>query len=100
MRHKAFRFRPACDVVLLKDVVSIAPWGVGHGNGNTSATIMANGYNDTVCLDHGACKRRFDSLIEAHRKGELASLRASVTEEEYAERQQLLTDITSRVRVC
>ncbi|DAZ94020.1 TPA: hypothetical protein N0F65_001631 [Lagenidium giganteum] len=43
------------------------------------------------------CKRRFDTLVATFKREELLSLRASGTEEEYSEREQLLTNVVSLV---
>ncbi|DAZ98196.1 TPA: hypothetical protein N0F65_005328 [Lagenidium giganteum] len=72
----------------------LSPWSVKHGQTTQvwHATVHGIGAITDV-LDGGACKRRFDTLLIAFRKAELASLRASGSEEAYAEREQLLTDI-------
>ncbi|DBA05371.1 TPA: hypothetical protein N0F65_007533, partial [Lagenidium giganteum] len=103
-RKKAFRFRPAHDIVLLKDVLSHSPWAAGHGKvtdawagvaRTTSATIKASGTDLVHDLDHGACKRRFDNIMDAFRRGEPFSLRSSGSEEDYQERARLLTDVNA-----
>ncbi|DAZ95428.1 TPA: hypothetical protein N0F65_006318 [Lagenidium giganteum] len=103
-RKKAFRFRPAHDIVLLKDVLSHSPWAAGHGKvtaawagvaRTTSATIKVSGTDLVHDLDRGACKRRFENIMDAFRRGELFSLRSSGSEEDYEERARLLTDVNA-----
>ena len=53
-------------------------------------------YGDAI-TDTG-CRVRFDDLLSAFRKAATASLRASGTEEEYEERDELLQDIHDLVR--
>ncbi|ETV91142.1 hypothetical protein H310_14154 [Aphanomyces invadans] len=52
-----------------------------------------------MCITHGdtltavSCRKRFDDFIVAFKEDKLNSLRASGTEEEYNEREQLMQDI-------
>nr|CCA14346.1 AlNc14C3G453 [Albugo laibachii Nc14] len=64
-----------------------------EGNNEISPANGLIGSGSTFHVNHIACKRRFDTLIDAHRRGDLESLRASGSEEECCEREQLLMDI-------
>ncbi|DBA00690.1 TPA: hypothetical protein N0F65_003619 [Lagenidium giganteum] len=100
-RKKGFRFKPSHDVILVKEVMRLSPWSVKHGQTtqvwHATSVAVSEALHVigaiTDVLDGGACKRRFDTLLEAFRKAELVSLRTSGSEEAYAEREQLLTDI-------
>ncbi|DAZ94175.1 TPA: hypothetical protein N0F65_004889 [Lagenidium giganteum] len=76
----------------------LSPWSVKYGQTTQvwHATASDTATDGTDVLDGGACKRRFDTLLEAFCKAELDSLRASGSDEAYDEREQLLTDILSR----
>ncbi|DBA04234.1 TPA: hypothetical protein N0F65_009469 [Lagenidium giganteum] len=103
-RRKACRFKPCHDVYLLRDVAVAQPWAAGHGHvtyawgeiaTNTSTAISNNDEGEGVSLDHASCKRRFDILMEVFKKGELDSLHASGSDEDFDEGQPLLTGIAN-----
>ena len=74
---KCVRFRPAYDILLLREVVAKQPedkvsWDTVVQNVNVA--IAENQPGQAVTLR--ACKARLRTLTDAHRKDEMASLRA------------------------
>ncbi|RHY20134.1 hypothetical protein DYB32_010101 [Aphanomyces invadans] len=98
-RKTAFRFTIAADVDLLKEVVLVAPYDAAYGQ----TTARWDEIGDNMRGIHGdaitalGCRKRFDDLLSAFKKATLKALRASGTEEEYNERDQLLQDIFDMV---
>ncbi|KAJ3394814.1 hypothetical protein HDU80_010430 [Chytriomyces hyalinus] len=66
---------------------------------------VASNLNNVWDLDEASgvmgpmCQKRFKVLMDVFRKEELDALRASGTDKEYGEREQLLTDLTGRVKI-
>ncbi|KAF1790744.1 hypothetical protein GQ600_22556 [Phytophthora cactorum] len=87
-RKKAFRFLPSSDTLLLNEMAKHTPWAVGHVE-----TLVAS--DRLASADGKACRHRFAALLDAFRREEMESLRASGTTEDFTEREQLLTDIAS-----
>ncbi|KAG9401033.1 hypothetical protein AC1031_009786 [Aphanomyces cochlioides] len=75
------------------------PWSASHGKVQSTwvAIVSVLSMQFGVRITPLACQRRFDSLLETFNSNELASLRASGTEEEYGEREVLLTEIKEMV---
>ncbi|RHY13658.1 hypothetical protein DYB32_010908 [Aphanomyces invadans] len=98
-RMAAFRFKSASDVDLLKEVIHIqpydAPYGAVKSRWDEVAANMCMMYGDG--LTSVSCRKRFDDLLDAFKRNTISSLRASGTEEEYNEREQLLQDIVDLV---
>ncbi|ETV98838.1 hypothetical protein, variant [Aphanomyces invadans] len=101
-KKTAFRFSVSADIDLLKEVVMVVPFDAAYGQ--TSARW------DEVCEHmrqlHGnamtsvCCRKRFDDLLPAFKKSSLKALRASGTEEEYLERDQLMQDISDMMDIA
>ena len=75
--EKSVRFRPAYDILLLREVVSVNPdsratWDLATGN--VKAAIHAQNSSHHVTLR--ACRDRLKTLLTAHRKAEKVSLTA------------------------
>ncbi|KAK6180680.1 hypothetical protein SNE40_008685 [Patella caerulea] len=90
------RFWPALDILLLKEVISKRP------NDSKSWESVAKSVNEVLQIIRPnsqvsvrACRSRKQDLLQKFKKDELSSLRASGTDEEYGEREQLLTEICS-----
>ena len=99
-RKPTFRFRAGADVDLLKEVMNLQPFDAPHGETASRWEAVAN----NLCSVYGdgslvpkACRTRFDDLVEAFKTQQMDALRASGTEEEYEEREQLLQDIVDLV---
>ncbi|KAJ3201416.1 hypothetical protein HDU67_001360, partial [Dinochytrium kinnereticum] len=106
---KVFRFTPALDIVLLKEVTAIEPWASGHGKVSARwaeiASLFWEGYialqsdatenipPSNIAPTGPAVQRRFNILLDTFQRNEMESLRASGVEEEHTERDQLLGDI-------
>ncbi|KAI8840887.1 hypothetical protein BC829DRAFT_420724 [Chytridium lagenaria] len=103
MTLKSFRFNPSIDVELLKLVLDLQPFAAGYGKVKDKWQAVADGLRAIVTdfgenykpdsLNPAAARRRFDTLVDSFKKEEMDSLRASGTDEEYEERERLLTDI-------
>ncbi|XP_033626256.1 uncharacterized protein LOC117289300 isoform X3 [Asterias rubens] len=93
---KPIRFYPELDIVLLKEVVAVNPCHLqGAKTHRKWETILSN-VNSTLLnkkVSLRACKDRMKTLLKAHRQAEMMSLKASGTDEEYKERDQLLTEV-------
>ncbi len=89
------RFYPGLDIALLKEVAAINPYGK-EKNAKEWDSIVDN-VNSTLkngkTVTHRGCKDRMKTLLKAHRKAEMQSLKASGTEEEFTERDALLTEV-------
>ncbi|KAI8830976.1 hypothetical protein BC829DRAFT_423334 [Chytridium lagenaria] len=100
---KNFRFNPSIDVELLKLVLDLQPFAAGYGKVKDKWQAVADGLRAIVTdfgenykqdsLNPAAARRRFDTLVDSFKKEEMDSLRASGTDEEYEEKERLLTDI-------
>ena len=74
---KCVRFRPVYDILLLREVVAKQPdWKVLWDEVvlNVNNTIAEHQPGQSVTLR--ACKARLRTLMDAHRKDKMASLRA------------------------
>ena len=74
---KCVRFRPAYDILLLREVVAKQPadkvsWDQVVANVNVAIAEQYPGQAVTL----RACKTRLRTLTDAHRKDEMAALRA------------------------
>ncbi|KAE9040072.1 hypothetical protein PR003_g7837 [Phytophthora rubi] len=107
-KRRLFRFKPAFDVVLAREVIRCFPWAAGYGRTRSAWMSVATRVQSTLesmkgvaftrgsALDHAIVKRRVDMLLEAFRKNEMAGLRGSGTPEEFDARNKLLA-ILARV---
>ncbi|GMF18617.1 unnamed protein product [Phytophthora lilii] len=107
-KRRLFRFKPAFDVVLVREVIRCFPWAAGYGRTRSAWMSVATRVQATLesakgvsfsrgsALDHAIVKRRVDMLLEAHRKNEMSGLRGSGTPEEFDMRNKLLA-ILARV---
>ncbi|KAG6617017.1 RxLR-like protein [Phytophthora cinnamomi] len=107
-KRRLFRFKPAFDVVLVREVIRCFPWAAGYGRTRSAWMSVATRVQSTLesmkgvaftrgsALDHAIVKRRVDMLLEAFRKNEMAGLRGSGTPEEFDMRNKLLA-ILARV---
>ena len=71
---KVIRFHPALDILLLREVISINPdsrqtWDLAHRNINQAL-------KQDCCVMLRTCRDRLKTLTDAHRRGEMESLRA------------------------
>ncbi|KAL3669444.1 hypothetical protein V7S43_005838 [Phytophthora oleae] len=107
-KRRLFRFKPAFDVVLAREVIRNFPWAAGYGRTRSAWMAVANRVQNALesmkgvaftkgsSLDHAIVKRRVDMLLEAYRKNEMSGLRGSGTPEEFDMRNKLLA-ILARV---
>ncbi|KAI9982845.1 hypothetical protein PInf_006635 [Phytophthora infestans] len=107
-KRRLFRFKPAFDVVLVREVIRDFPWAAGYGRTRSAWMAVASRVQTALeslkgvvftrgsALDHAIVKRRIDMLLEAFRKNELSALRGSGTPEEFDMRNKLLA-ILARV---
>ncbi|ETI42075.1 hypothetical protein F441_12676 [Phytophthora nicotianae CJ01A1] len=107
-KRRLFRFKPAFDVVLVREVIRDFPWAAGYGRTRSAWMAVASRVQAALesmkgvvftrgsALDHAIVKRRVDMLLEAFRKNELSALRGSGTPEEFDMRNKLLA-ILARV---
>ncbi|ETV78811.1 hypothetical protein H257_07641 [Aphanomyces astaci] len=91
----AFRFKGCTDVELLKEVIHVRPYEGPHGEVRKRWTEVTEHlqrlYGDGITVN--ATRKRFDDLMTAFHANTMAALRASGTEQDYEEREQLLQDI-------
>ncbi|OQR86388.1 hypothetical protein ACHHYP_10592 [Achlya hypogyna] len=78
-RKTPFRFEGCTDVDLLKEVIHVRPFDAPYGE---VKNLTVNG-----------TRKRYEDLMIAFKEATLVSLRASGTDEEYEEREQLRQDI-------
>ncbi|CAI5703550.1 hypothetical protein KXD40_005346 [Peronospora effusa] len=107
-KRRLFRFKPAFDVVLVREVIRCFPWSAGYGRTRSAWMSVATRVQTTLetlkgvvftrgsALDHAIVKRRVDMLLEAYRKNEMSGLRGSGSPEEFDMRNKLLA-ILARV---
>ncbi|RHY08804.1 hypothetical protein DYB36_000357 [Aphanomyces astaci] len=99
-RKPAHRFTIPQDVDLLKEVLTIcphdAPYGQTSGRWAEVGDRMRTIHGDS--LSATGCRKRCDDLLAAFHKDSLASLRASGTDEQHHEREQLLQDLKALKR--
>ena len=95
-RKRVFCFRTQSDIDLLKEVMNYKPFKVSHRQvtqtWDSIATELCSIYGASS-VKGSAAKRRFKELLAKFKKDKLDSLRASRMEEEFDQREQLLTDI-------
>lgn len=92
---KFVRFRPGIDILLLREVLTLRPkkpkdWEKVLKNLNEGLNIECPGSAIKALTN---CQKRFKDLMKAFKSEEMESLRASGTDEEYREREQLLTEL-------
>ncbi|CAK4644857.1 hypothetical protein LEN26_009664 [Aphanomyces euteiches] len=87
-KHKTtFRFSAKDDVALLKEVIAKFPYGASHGKKNA----------ESITPSKEVLMRRTALLLGYWRRQELDSLRKSGCDEEYTEKEQLLTDLIEMI---
>ena len=97
--HKWFS---AChDILLLRKVNDVKPWEASYGKVMTGWDTIAKDLANTIGVglkkDGPACKKRFELLLELFRKNDLDALRKSGVDEDYQEKEQLLSDIRAHI---
>eukprot|EP00743_Colponemidia_sp_Colp-15_P004974 GILK01005360.1.p1 GENE.GILK01005360.1~~GILK01005360.1.p1 ORF type:complete len:284 (-),score=59.47 GILK01005360.1:50-859(-) len=92
---KKFKFFPQRDIVLLREIETLEPWAAGHGQVLKTWIKVAENVSTVfkVKITDRACQDRFKLLETWFRKNDQENLRKSGKEEEFEERQQLLTEI-------
>ncbi|KAH7482082.1 hypothetical protein KRP22_012374 [Phytophthora ramorum] len=107
-KRRLFRFKPAFDVVLVREVIRCFPWAAGYGRTRSAWMSVASRVQTALeslkgvaftrgsALDHAIVKRRVDMLLDAFRKSEMSGLRGSGSPEEFDLRNKLLA-ILARV---
>ncbi|KAJ3117156.1 hypothetical protein HDU96_007819 [Phlyctochytrium bullatum] len=103
---KTFRFTPASDIALLKIVTYTQPWAAGHGKKASVWSSITDTLQEALKADQPlvekvkstAVQRRFEHLVTCFKQEEMESLKASGTEEEYGEREALLSGIVEMMR--
>ncbi|TDH72474.1 hypothetical protein CCR75_001262 [Bremia lactucae] len=105
-KRRLFRFKPAYDVLLVREVIRDFPWAAGYGRTRSAWMAVATRVQTVLesnkgvifsrgsTLDHAIVKRRVDMLLEAYRKNELSTLRGSGTPEEFDMRYKLIAILT------
>ncbi|KAJ3009487.1 UNVERIFIED_CONTAM: hypothetical protein HDU68_002645 [Siphonaria sp. JEL0065] len=92
------------DIALLKEVEQIQPYSAPHGKTAerweqvTARFNNACAFSDNKEASTKNCQARFTDLVKKFKQEEMESLRASGTEEEYSEREQLLTDLVDLMK--
>ncbi|ETV98382.1 hypothetical protein H310_09071 [Aphanomyces invadans] len=94
-RKTAFRFKGCTDVDLLKEVKHVRPFEAPRGEVRKRWTEVTEHLQRIIGdgITVNVTRKRFDDLMTAFHEDTMAALRASGTEEEYEEREQLLQDI-------
>ncbi|KAG9416549.1 hypothetical protein AC1031_000949 [Aphanomyces cochlioides] len=91
----------ADDILLLNEVILTRPWESRRTAARTAwesiATSLSREDGLTSKKSGPALRKRFNFLVKKHALNEQASLRKSGSSEEYDVRDQLLTDISSRM---
>ncbi|KAG9415562.1 hypothetical protein AC1031_009009 [Aphanomyces cochlioides] len=94
-RKAAFRFKTSSDIDLLKEVIHIQLFDAPHGQTAARWLVIENNmkaiYGESISSK--GCRTRFGDLLLAFKQDTLTALRASGTDEQYDEREQLLQDI-------
>jgi hypothetical protein len=101
-RKEQFRFSAKDDIALLKETISLFPHGEPHG-------LMGKAW-ETICVNFkrhchqvgkkaeaptsAGLKRRIGELLKQWAKEEIQSLRKSGTDEDFEEKEMLLTDLS------
>ncbi|ETW01384.1 hypothetical protein H310_06933 [Aphanomyces invadans] len=98
-RKAAYRFSIPVDIDMLKEVMFACPHDAPYGQ--TSSRWQEVGEHMRALLgpelSAGGCRKRHDDLMAAFKKETVKSMRASGTEEEYLEREQLLQDLSDMI---
>ncbi|XP_064617313.1 uncharacterized protein LOC135481418 [Liolophura sinensis] len=94
------RFYPALDIVLLKEVLAVDPYRLDRNTEEWEkiSTNVNSSLTGTKKVSVRGCKDGMKTLLKAHRRAEMMSLKASGTDEEYTERDVLLTDVDEMER--
>ncbi|SPQ99091.1 unnamed protein product (mitochondrion) [Plasmodiophora brassicae] len=97
--HKRFAAWP--DVLLLRAANDIKPWEAKYGKvmavWDLIAARLANTIGFGLKKDGASLKKRFELIVDQFRKDDQESLKKSGVEEEFTEKQELLTDIVTRM---
>ncbi|XP_041349844.1 uncharacterized protein LOC121369072 isoform X2 [Gigantopelta aegis] len=105
MPPKTQRYRPNMDIILLREYMTVQPYKCGTLKSKQDAwekiVAVVNQFINAgypchqVCVTERASRDRVKTLIETFKKGEMNSLKASGTDEEYSERDALLAHVCS-----
>lgn len=101
LNRRTFRFKPAHDVLLLREISRQRPWTAAHGETMAAWDAIGEAFNAQLALvrpggpeiDAKACQRRYKALIDSYLSGDLASLRSTGSADEVNEREQLVADL-------
>ncbi|XXQ30266.1 No apical meristem-associated C-terminal domain-containing protein [Plasmodiophora brassicae] len=97
--HK--RFAAWHDVLLLRATNDIKPWEAKYGKvmavWDLIGARLANIIGFGLKKDGPSLKKRFELIVDQFRKDDQEALKKSGVEEEFAEKQELLTDIVTRM---
>ncbi|ETV99807.1 hypothetical protein H310_07849 [Aphanomyces invadans] len=98
-KKPAHRFTLQQDVDLIKEVISVSPHDAPYGQLSTRWAEVGQNMQAIYAsnLTASGCQKRCDELLVAFHKDNIASLRASGTEENYNEREQLLQDLSDMI---
>ncbi|CEO97055.1 hypothetical protein PBRA_005659 [Plasmodiophora brassicae] len=95
------RFSAWHDVLLLRAANDIKPWEATYGKvmavWELIAARLANTIGFGLKKDGASLKKRFELIVGQFRKDDQESLKKFGVEEEFAERQELLADIVTRM---
>ena len=98
-RKSQHRFFPKREILFLRAVEAERPWERPYGALRLGWEDVARDYNSAVgdsnALTWEGARRHWERLLAIHNNNEQASLRASGTEEEYTEQEELLTDLAT-----
>ena len=99
-----FRFNAHRDIILLQEVMSLTPFRAAHGQVEAKWAEVADHVNVALDVDGAAvtaksARKRFNFLVKKMRADEADSLRKSGVEEDFDERERLLTDIIALVSI-
>lgn len=100
-RKEQHRFWPERNIILLKEVISIEPYAAHRGQVTERWEKVAANYNKGVGIDGAInaerARKHFDKLLKEFKSQEATPLRASGTDEQYDEQDQLLADVKDRI---
>ncbi|ETV89871.1 hypothetical protein H310_15291 [Aphanomyces invadans] len=95
-RKTAYRFTTQVDIDLLKEVMAVRPHDAPYGQTLARWEEVVEHMREMrgPDLTTAGCRKRLDDLMAAFKKDTVKSLRATGTEEEYNEREQLIQDLS------
>ncbi|KAJ3112781.1 hypothetical protein HK098_007942, partial [Nowakowskiella sp. JEL0407] len=98
----AYQFNAAAHIALLRECINQKVWNIPHGQSNEVWNRVLSNFHIAIRKEKGHeqdettaanLQKQYNKLLATFKKNQIESLRASGTDEQYTDRDELLQDI-------